>query len=317
MSVLDRDFNSVTGYGGVNGRVWGSAVRTNLGGNDPGQSGIDYFQSVLAQWGLNIPSLIQWADEQLRAGFSVEKILFDLERRPEFDAAFPEIRLRREAAAASGIQLAPIGPAEILEYRTQAKSLMHSYGLPTSFYSTNANFTDLIVGDVSMAELDDRLAMASRRVANAPPEVKAVFNDYFGIAGDSALFMLFTDVDRALPELEEMVQTGEAAGAARRLGFGLSQAEASLMAGYNVAYDDAIAGFRELDTSRNLFDETISESEDFTVGGIGIQAQFGLEGGAAERLRRRGEARRAETSGSAGGLTEERGITGLGVAGKR
>lgn len=282
---------------------------------DPTYTGIDYFRSVMAQWGLDIPSLIQWADEKLRAGESVDKILFDLERRPEFDAAFPEIKLRRDRAAQTGIQLSPIGPGEILEYRTQAKSLMRSYGLPPSFYDNNGNFTDLIVGDVSMSELDDRLSMASKRVANAPFEVKAAFSQFFGIAGDNALFMLFTDVDRALPELEEMVQTTEAAGAAKRYGFGLNQSEAALMAQYNIAYEDAIAGFTELDAGRTLFDETLSETEDFTVGGIGIEAQFGLEGGAKERLRRRGEARRAETSGSAGGLTAETGISSAGVAG--
>lgn len=283
---------------------------------DPNYSGIDYFRSVLAQWGLDIPSLITWADEKLRAGESVDKILFDMERRPEFDQAFPEIKLRRDKAAQTGVQYAPIGPGEILEYRTQAKSLMHSYGLPSSFYDNNGNFTDLIVGDVSMSELDDRLSKASKRVVNAPFEIKAAFGDFFGPAADDALFMLFTDVDKALPELEEMVQTAEAAGAASRFGFGLDQTQAARMAQYNIEYEKAIAGFGELDLQRNLFDETLYE-QDFTVGNEGIEAQFGLAPGAAERLRRRGEARKAETSGSAGGLMEDRGATGLGGAGVR
>lgn len=278
--------------------------------------GIDYFRSVMAQWGLDIPSLIEWADAKLRAGESMDKILFDMERRPEFDMAFPEIKLRRDRAAQTGIQLAPIGPGEVLEYRTQAKSLMRSYGLPPSFYDNNNNFTELIVGDVSMAELDDRLQTASRRVANAPFEVRSAFNDLVGIAGDEALFMLFTDVDRALPELENLVQAAEAGGAARRFGFGLSADEQLLMASYNIEYDRAVEGFANLDLNRSLFGETLYE-EDWTVGQQGVAAEFGLEGGAAERLKRRGESRRAETAGSAGGAVEERGAAALGVAGRR
>lgn len=279
--------------------------------------GIDYFRSVMAQWGLDIPSLIEWANQKLLAGESIDKILFDMERRPEFDTAFPEIKARRDRAASTGLQLSPIGPGEVLEYRTQAKALMRSYGLPASFFDNNSNFMDLIVGDVSLSELDDRLQTASRRVANAPFEVKAAFGDLFGVASDNALFMLFTDVDRAMPELENMVQASEASGAARRFGFGLTAAEADLMQSYNIEYDRAVEGFGSLDAQRNLFDETLSEQQDFTIGREGINAQFGLEGGAAEALKRRGEARKAETSGSAGGGSEQRGVTSLGAAGQR
>lgn len=279
-------------------------------------SGIDYFRSVLAQWGLDSPSLMEWANQKLTAGESIDKILFDMERRPEFDAAFPEIKARRERAASTGLQLAPIGPAEVLEYRTQAKSLMRSYGLPPSFYDNNANFMDLIVGDVSMSELDDRLQMASRRVNNAPPEVKMAFGDLFGPGSADALFMLFTDVDKALPELEDMVQASEAAGAARRFGFGLTAAEADIMQSYNIEYEKAVEGFGQLDQQRSLFDETLYE-QDWTIGNQGIKAAFGLEGGAAEALKRRGEARAAETGGSAGGAIADRGAIGQGVAGRR
>lgn len=278
--------------------------------------GIDYFRSVLAQWGLDTPSLIEWANQKLTAGESIDKILFDMERRPEFDMAFPEIKARRDRATETGLALAPIGPAEVLEYRTQAKSMMRSYGLPPSFYENNSNFFDLIVGDVSMSELDDRLQMASRRVANAPVEVKMAFGDLFGPGADTALYMLFTDVDRALPELENMVQASEAAGAARRFGFGLTAAEADIMQAHNIEYDKALEGFAQLDAQRGLFDETLYE-QDFTVGREGIAAQFGLEGGAAEKLQRRAQSRTAETSGSAGGLLTEQGATGLGVAGRR
>jgi hypothetical protein len=281
-------------------------------------SGIDYFRSVMAQWGLDVDSLISWADEKLRAGESVDKILFDLERRPEFDAAFPEIKARRERALATGIALAPIGPAEILQYRTQGKQLMRSFGLPDIFYDENRNFFELIVNDVSLDELNSRLELSANRVVNAPPEVRQTFEDIFGNAydADRAMYLLFTDPDKALPTLEEMVQTAEAGGAARRLGFGLSRTEMERLAGANLEYDQLLEGFGKLDVTRGLFDETLYET-DFEVGREGIEAAFGLAGGAQETLTRRGEARRAETMGAAGAGGEERGLTGLGEAGQR
>lgn len=278
----------------------------------------DYLRHVLSTWGLNQPSLMDWVMSMLREGRSVDMVLFDMERRPEYDAAFPEIRQRRERMAETGAQYTPIGPSEILEYRTQAAQLMRSFGLPQSFYNTNSAFRDLIVNDVSLAELNDRLEYSSRRVVNAPPEVRSVFADLFGntYQADQALYLLFVDPDRALPDLEEMVQQAEAGGAARRLGFGLTSNEAERMALANITYEEALRGFTELDARRGLFDETLYE-EDFTVGDEGIAAQFGLGGGAAERLAQRGEQRKAETSGSAGGAIEERGVTGLGAAGRR
>jgi len=269
-------------------------------------------RETFARYGLGGEALATWALEQIIAGKGIDQILLELEERPEFRAAFPEIEARRRSSAETGIQLEPISPAEILAYRTQAKALMASYGLPASFYSQNTDFFDLIVGDTSMSELNDRLDRASKRVVHAPPEVRAVFTDLFGTAGEDAMYALFVDTDRALPELEDMVQTAEAGGAARRFGFGLTRAQMEQMAAYNLDYEAAVAGFGKLYQDRGLFDETLYESADYTVGEQGVAAAFGLEG--QDALLKRGEARRAETAGYSGGGFDEVGAIGLGTA---
>lgn len=269
-------------------------------------------RQTFARYGLGGESLATWALEQIISGKGIDQILLELEVRPEFRAAFPEIEARRIKSAETGIQLSPISPAEILEYRTQAKALMASYGLPANFYGQNGDFFDLIVGDTSMSELNDRLEAAARRVVQAPPEVRAMFTDIYGHAGDQALFTLFTDVERSLPSLQEMVQTAEAGGAARRFGFGLTKEQAELMARYNVDYDTAVQGFGKLHTDRGLFNETLYESDDYSVGEQGVAAAFGLEG--QDALARRGEARRAATAGFSGGGFEGQGAAGLGTA---
>lgn len=284
---------------------------------DPSYSGIDYFRSVLSQWGLDSPSLIQWANEKLLAGESLDKILFDMERRPEFDAAFPEIKARRDKMAATGVPLAPIDPGIILDYRVQAKALMRSYGLPPAYYNDTTTLFNLVVNDKSLAELNDALELTQKRVANAPPQIAQVFSEVFGPDALSAMFLMFTNDERTIPALEDMVQTAEAGGAARRLGFDLSVGEMQRVADINISYEQAVQGFQSLDEKRGLFDETISERQDLTVGNEGIGAAFGIGGGAAQELEHRAKSRTAETAGSAGDLYGEKGAAGLGGAGRR
>jgi hypothetical protein len=272
---------------------------------------------TLANYGLTSQRLSDWALEMLIAGKPIETILLDLEQQPEYKAAFPEIEARRARGLTEGIQLEPINPAIILEYRTRARALMRSFGVPTDMWDTNEDFASFIVGDVSMDELNSRLRRASERVYQAPTEVRAVFYDLFGIDGDTALFALHLDPTKAEPVLENMVQMAEAGGAARRLGFGLTQAEMTRMEAANLTYEEMVSGFRELDIKRGLFEETLSEEgTDLTVGAQGIAAQFGLEGGAAEELARRGETRKASTAGSSQAATSEVGVIGLGEAGR-
>lgn len=277
---------------------------------------LDYFQSVMAQWGLNSPSLIQWANEKILAGESIDRILFDMERRPEFDAAFPEIKLRRQRQEQTGVQLSPITPGEILDYRVQAKALMRSFGLPASYYDNAQVVRNLVVNDKSLSELNDALEYTQRRVANAPEQIQQVFGEVFGPDALNAMMLAFTNDEITLPALEDMVQTAEVGGAARRLGFDLSVAEMYRVADTNLAYDDLVAGFGTLDERRALFDETITERTNLTVGEAGVEAAFGLGGEGARDLAQRARSRAAETAGAGGELTEQRGVSGLGQAGK-
>lgn len=279
--------------------------------------GIDYFRSVMAQWGLDQPSLIEWANEKLLLGQSIDRILFDLERRPEFDAAFPEIKARREKMAGTGVPLSPIGPGEILDYRTQAKALMRSFGLPPEYFNDPTVLFNLIVNDKSLAELNDSLELLQARVANAPPQISAVFEDVFGADARQAMFLMFTNDEVTIPALENMVQVAEAGGAAQRLGFDLSVPEMQRVADIDIDYDQAVAGFETLSERRSLFDETISERSDLTVGQEGLEAAFALGGTGREEIERRARTRTAATGGAGGELSENRGATGLGTAGRR
>jgi len=272
-------------------------------------------QALLDRYGLG--SLTPWISESLIKGVSEEQIMLELYDRPEFKRAFPEIEARRLAAEQTGLAYTPISPEDVLNYRTQARELMRMYGLPSSFYSQDSDFFNLIVDDVSMDELNWRLETASQRVFTAPPEVRSVFGELFGAGSDDALFALFVDPDRAQPLLEDMVQRAEIGGAARRFGFDMTPLGMQRLEQYNITYQQALEGFSALDVQRGLFAETISEEEDLEALDEGVEATFGIGGGAVEKVQRRAQSRVASTKGQSGGGAEERGVTGLGGAGRR
>lgn len=277
-------------------------------------------RNVFRSFGLTERSLATWALEQLVMGSSIDQILLELETRPEYERAFPEIKARREQAAKTGVQLEPLSPAEILAYRTEARALMHSFGVPANLYQQNEDFFDLIVGDVSLAELQARLELTEARVRHAPPEVREAFSQIYGFgATDEALFTFMVDPDNALPRLEEMARSAEVSGAAARYGFDSfatgGDAAVDRLRDYPMTYDQYAQGFSELDRVRSLFDETLYES-DWDWSDEGVEAAFGLRGGAAEALERRGESRAAETRGRSTAGAVEAGVAGLGSAGR-
>jgi hypothetical protein len=270
-------------------------------------------KATLDRYGLG--GLATWVSTKVTSGASMEEILLELYDRPEFKAAFPEIEARRKRAEATGQVLAPISPEDVLGYRTQARSLMQSYGLPSGFYLNNADFFDLIVNDVSIDELNTRLQMASTKVAAAPPEVRDAFKELYGDASDTALFALAVDVKKALPELERMLNAASVGGAGSRFGFDLNVEQMSRLAGYGVDYGQAAQGFSSLADMEGLLNESIYETVDLNLD-TGIEAAFGLGSESSLALQKRAEERQASTKGSAGGLVEQRGATGLGGAGR-
>jgi len=272
-------------------------------------------RALLDRYGLG--TMEKWLSDLILSGASEEQIQLELYDRPEFKAVFPEIEARRALAEQQGLHVSPISADDVLTYRSQARALMRSWGLPPEFYAEDKTYYDLIVNDVSLDELNTRLELQFQRVVHAPPEVRTAFGEMFGGAGDSALFALFVDVDRATPALENMVQRAEAQGAARRFGFNLGEYGIDRMEGANITYQQAVQGFQMLDEQRGLFEESLYENEDYAPEVEGVEAAFGLEGGAAGKLARRGEERTASTQGKGGGLMTEQGARGLGGAGRR
>jgi hypothetical protein len=171
-----------------------------------------------------------------------------------------------------------------------------------------------MANDVSPAELQGRLQDGLLRVQMAPPEVRAKFFEFFGQETDAALTELFLDPEAALPELEKKAMSAYVGGVGKKLGVELGLAAAREVANTGLSEQAVWAGFMNIDEMNALFQESISETTDYTAEGEGVGAAFGIRGGDTERLQRRALARTNQLAGGGGLQQTEAGVSGLGVA---
>lgn len=268
--------------------------------------------SLLRNYGLE--ELTPLVDGYIRNGMTWDEIqvqLYDTKTKAGkvFDKRFPAIQLRRQSG------LAPISPEEYVNYERQARQLMQSAGLPKGFYDGRDDYTNLLVKDVSLTELADRVNQGYAEVANAPAEIRQAFSNFFGASGDAALASYFLDAKKAMPVLDKAVRDAQIGGAGLQFGIDLALNRVEQIQGTGATYDSARQAFDQLSGLKPLFDETISETRDLTAQGEGVDAIFGLDAGAAKTdLQKRLETRNAEFGGSGGAASGQQGVYGLGAA---
>jgi hypothetical protein len=219
----------------------------------------DYINGLLAQYGLQ--GLSQWAWNQIAGGQSADQITLSMSQTPEFKARFPAMDALSQKGRA-------ITPAQYINYENQAVTLMRSYGLPQSFYDQPDDLTNLISGEVSVNELNQRLSAYQQVAQNAPDETKQALRDFAGIT-DGEVMAYFIDPNRALPLLQAKAQGAVISGTAAQAGYGqLSQAEADRLTALGVTQAQAQAGFGQLAGQSQLFNP-LDQGEQ----GIGRDAQ--------------------------------------------
>jgi len=150
--------------------------------------------------------------------------------------------------------LSALSEAEFVSLEDQYQRVMRQYGLPKSFYSTGTTgrqpaLEQFISGDVSPAELEDRVQLAVNRVQNAAPEViKALTTYYGGPQGisESNLVAYVLDPQRALPEIQRKVQAAEIGAAAQVAGATVGSMRAEELASRGVTQQQAQQGYQTI-----------------------------------------------------------------------
>jgi hypothetical protein len=240
-----------------------------------------------------------------------DALIFAIRDRPEYQTRFAA-NARRAAK-----NLPELDPGSYLELENAYRSVLQSNGLPPQFYDTTEDFSDLITGDVSPAELQSRIQNGYRKVSEADPEVKRQMRQLYNV-DDAGLAAYFLDPQRATPVLEAQARAAQIAARGREQGnVQLSRLTAEELVSRGFTEQQAQEAFQRMNLLGGLYtemggEEALTEAEK-------IGATFGYDVEAQQRLAQRRAQRVAEfagggafarTTGATSGTVE----TGVGTA---
>lgn len=272
---------------------------TMVGGSDSARAVI---RSFLDRY--NLGSLTEWAYRRLTAGQSIDQIMMDLPQTQEYQARFPAMaELTRRGRAMTEEQYK--------NYEETITGIMRRAGLPVQFYDQPADFARMLVSEVSPAEAEQRISVAYRKVATAPPDVRQAFGEMYGPGSDDALAAFMLDPDRAMPMIERQVVAAQTKAVGARYGLQMDAALAERLAAAG-APEQVEQAVRQAGQLRPLAEQTVLEEQ--TGGGISTEELLTGTAGLSsmEKTRRALESRVAQFQGQGGAIQSQEGVIGLG-----
>jgi hypothetical protein len=176
-----------------------------------------------------------------------------IQEQPAFQKRFPAFKALQEQNRA-------ISAAQYIELERNYVEVMRASNLPKQFFDNPDDFTDLIKNNVSANEFQDRIQKGYQRVAQAAPEVRTAFKQYFGVDGDAALAAFFIDPERSAPALMKAAAAAEIGAAALQSNTNIDLNYATKLSNMGISYTDALDGLRRMEQQRSLFVGGINET---------------------------------------------------------
>jgi len=284
--------------------------RTEDGGGNDDDEGIDYtrvpgastiIRKVLASYGLESLYEFVWGlygrnEVDITDGDSLVYALSEQE-------AYKKRFIANEKRQSLGFK--PLSPATYIAMEKAYKDTLAANGLPQGFYDSQDDFAGFIGGDVSVAELNNRLKDAYRVVQDASPEVKAKMAEMYNIT-DGDLLAYVIDPERArplmAPDYKRQAQAALIAESAQRLaGINIGKDSAEQFVRQGVTQAEAETGFTSIRQMKELrragFGEEYISDIDLVEGVLGTDADDKM------RLEERKRRRIAEVGASGGSAT--------------
>ena len=233
----------------------------------------------------------------------------------EFTLRLRETDAYRKRFAANQQRIAKglraLSEAEYIGLEDQYQNIMRNYGLPSSYYTRGdmgrqEGFERFIAGDVSAAELEDRIQTAQNRVINAAPEVSRALREFYPGISNGDILAYALDPEKAITDIRRKVTAAEIGAGAMQAGLATGVARAEELARFGVTGEQARAGFQAVAEvlPRGSQLAEIYKQSPYTQA-TAEQEVFGLTG-ATEAARRRRQLTQLETaafSGQAGAAT--------------
>jgi len=261
---------------------------------------------LVRSYGLD-KSIADFIKGQMTTAQSRTAIAMKIRQQPAYHLRFPAMKTRIDAG------LPALTENEYMALETDYRSAMQAAGLPPNFSDGPEDFAALIEGDVSVAELQSRVALAEQSVDQANQDTITQLQTWYDLPKGS-LVAYFLDPGAAKNVFEQnrrMEAAGLSAGAMRAIGPSspLAKSTAERLQREGVAQSQLI---QRLSERRGLTTELLV-GEALTADTLAL-GDFGVSGEAAARVRRGAAGRAAAFQGEGGALTTQRGVTGLGAA---
>jgi hypothetical protein len=266
-------------------------------------------KSYLSDYGLsNIEGML--TDLMAKGITDSTAVLFELRNTPEFKKRFAA----NEARRAEGLPM--LTPASYVEMENTYREVLRRGGMLEYFNSQDV-FEKLLAGDVSPAELYDRMTNAYNVVAEADAGTKAQMSELYGVEGKD-LAAYFLDPKTSVSVLKRRAEAAKIAAAGKEQGgMQLTSVGAEDLASRGYTAAQAATAFGGLTQQAGLYQEMTGEQAFTEQERLG--AAFGYDPLASQKLEQRKQRRLAEfrgggqfarTTGATSGTIE----TGLGTA---
>ena len=187
-----------------------------------------------------------------------------------------------KARIANGLRA--LSEGEYIALEDQYQNVMRNYGLPATYYTKGdmgrqEGFEKFIAGDVSPAELEDRISIAQKRVIDAAPQVKEALKQFYPDIKDGDILAYTLDPTQGLANIQKKVLAAEIGGAAIGAGLGTGATRAEELARYGVTAETARTGYGAigggLERGRQLssiyqepdYNQAVAEEEIFNLPG--------------------------------------------------
>ena len=256
--------------------------------------------ALLSSYGLG--DLTGAITEAVQKGYSndtIQLIMQDPNSKDPLAVAFQTRFSGNKARFAAGKPV--LSPGEYLAAERTYAQVLQSYGVGT--LAKKETMSTFIAGDISAAEVADRVGLAIDRVKNADPFTKAALASYYPSLNQTDIVSALLDPAEGLPALKRKVQIAEIGGAAKMQGLttGLATTSgvasdyqgvttgalgAESLAQYGITQEEARKGYQAVAeiAPRAEFLSSISGGEDYTRLEAEQEAFLGLASAKRKRL---------------------------------
>jgi hypothetical protein len=247
-------------------------------------------------------------EKYVRAGYTGDQIWIMLSSDDAYKAAYNRRFAANEERARKG--LARLLPATYIELEDGYRSAMMSRGIPEGLFDSTDDFTELIAGDVSVREVEDRLDTAVDYVNfEGNSAVKAELREIYGMT-DGEMYAYVLDQDRTQDYLDREMNSrrrqAAVGGSASNANVGISDALrneiADMYQGYNWerAYQESSIGMTSVAKEEPLYERLGLLSGEEANSDDLVKEQFNITGAAeaASKKKRLASQERARFGGS-------------------